>query len=212
MLKLVVVLTAGLVATGGWAVVTVKDLPEYFVAGQRYTVQFQVRQHGRTLMNNVEPRLIVGGATETTIPATRVGDGTYTASFVAPQADQVDLTIMSGWGASNLHLYPVRVVKVRAAAPAALSARERGQMLFVAKGCNSCHSNSDLTDRPDNQSLTVGPALGGGGRQLARDYVLNKIKNPNSQIMPNLSLSDAEAQAIASFVASSPGSADRASR
>ena len=208
MLRLVAVLTTSLVAAGGWAVVTVKDLPEYVVAGQRYTVQFQVRQHGRTLMNNVEPRLVVG---DSTIAATRVGDGTYTASFVAPQADQVDLTIMSGWGASNLHLYPVRVVKAGAAAPAALSARERGQMLFVAKGCNSCHVNSDLADRPDNQSLTVGPAL--SGRQLARDYVLNKIKNPNSQIMPNLSLSDAEAQAIASFVsASSPGSADRASR
>ena len=208
MLKLAAVLIAGFATMGGWAVVTVKDLPEYVVAGREYTIQFQVRQHGRTLMNNVEPRLVMG---TTNIAATRVGDGTYTASFTAPQADHVDLTIISGWGASNLTLYPIRVVAAGAAAPAALNARDRGQTLFIAKGCNSCHSNTDLTDRPDNQSLTVGPAL--GGRQLARDYVLQKIKNPNSQIMPNLGLSDAEAQAIASFVtASSPGSADRASR
>ncbi len=46
MLKLVAALTAGLVPMGGWAVVTVKDLPEYFVAGQQYTIEFQVRQHG----------------------------------------------------------------------------------------------------------------------------------------------------------------------
>jgi len=207
MLKLAAALIAGLATMGGWAVVTVKDVPEYFVAGQRYTLQFQVRQHGRNLMNNVEPRVVVGTAE---IRATRVGDGTYTATFTAPQGDRANVTIFSGWGASNLSLYPIRVVAA-GTQPVALSAKQRGQELFVAKGCNACHVNSDLTDRPDNQSLTVGPAL--GGRPLARDYVLAKIKNPNSQIMPDLGLSDAEAKAIAAFVsASAPGSAGRASR
>jgi len=207
MLKLAAALIAGLATMGGWAVVTVKDVPEYFVAGQRYTLQFQVRQHGRNLMNNVEPRVVVGTAE---IRAARVGDGTYTATFTAPQGDRANVTIFSGWGASNLSLYPIRVVAA-GTQPVALSAKQRGQELFVAKGCNACHVNSDLTDRPDNQSLTVGPAL--GGRPLARDYVLAKIKNPNSQIMPDLGLSDAEAKAIAAFVsASAPGSAGRASR
>ena len=207
MLKLFAALIAGFATMGGWAVVTVKDVPAYFVTGQRYTLEFQVRQHGRNLMNNVEPRVVVGTSE---IAATRVGDGTYTVAFTAPHGDRATVTIYSGWGASNLTLYPIRIVAA-GTQPAALSARERGQQLFVAKGCNFCHMNSDLVDRPDNQSLAVGPAL--GGRALARDYVLAKIKNPNSQIMPNLALSDAEATAIAAFVsANAPGSADRASR
>src|SRR3954469_583300 len=49
MLKLAPALIAGLTTMGGWAVVTVKEVPEYFVAGQSYTLEFQVRQHGRTL-------------------------------------------------------------------------------------------------------------------------------------------------------------------
>lgn len=215
MLRLASVLIAGWMTMGGWAVVTVTHLPEYFVAGQRFTLEFQVRQHGRTLMNNVQPELVVApsprGSNGVTIAAVRTGDGTYTATFTTPQADHVYLTILSGWGASNLTLYPARVIPAGGATPATLSARDRGQMLFVAKGCNACHANTDLSDRPDNQSLTVGPAL--GGRPLARDYVLQKIKNPNSQIMPNLGLTDAEALAIATFVtASAPGPADRASR
>jgi mono/diheme cytochrome c family protein len=186
---------------GGWAVVTVKDLPEYFVAGQRYTLEFQVRQHGRTLMNNVQPELVVATSSTSgnaaTLAATRAGDGTYRVTFAAPQADRVYLTINSGWGASNLSLYPLPVVAA-GAHPAALSAIDRGQMLFVAKGCNACHQNSDLADRPDNQSLVVGPPL--GGRHLPREYTIQKMKNPKSQIMPDLGLSDTEAASIAAFL------------
>ena len=201
MLKLVSVLIAGWVTMGGWAVVTVKDLPEYVVTGQRYTIEFQVRQHGRTLMNNVQPQLLVATSERSTnaatLAATRSGDGTYTVTFVAPPTDRVYLTVISGWGASNLILYPIRVVAAGAQS-VPLNPYDRGQALFVAKGCNACHANSDLADRPDNQSIVVGPGL--GGRHLPRDYTIQKMKNPKSQIMPDLGLSDAEAAAIAAFL------------
>ena len=209
MLKLGGALIAGVVAMGGWAVVTVKDLPEYFVAGQQYTIEFKVRQHGHTLLGSLEPQLIVstsaprlgglfGGANEQRIPAAAKGsEGTYAATFTAPRAEQLFLTIKSGFGASDLRLYPAAVINPGMTRPAMAQA-DRGRMLFVAKGCNACHSNSDLADRPDNQQIKVGPEL--GGRQLARDYVIQKIKNPNSQVMPDLGLTDAEAAAIAVFV------------
>jgi hypothetical protein len=44
----------------------------------------------------------------------------------------------------------------------------------------------------------VGPAL--GGRHLAPQLVIQKVKQPASQIMPDLGLTDAEAAAIAAFV------------
>ena len=200
MLKLASAIVAGLVTMGGWAVVTVKDLPEYFVAGQQYTIEFQVRQHGRTLLSGLRPELVVAarGAREIVVPAVaRSAAGTYAVTFTAPAAGEVRLTIRSGFGSSELRLYPQTVVAAGGSRPA-LGARERGQMLFVAKGCNTCHANSELSDRPENQIITSGPEL--GGRRLAREYVIQKMKNPNSQIMPDLELRDAEVAALAVFL------------
>jgi len=209
MLKLAAALIAGLVAMGGWAVVTVKDLPEYFVAGRQYTLEFQVRQHGRTLLSNLHPRLVVstsarrlgglvGGKDETTIPAVaKSAAGTYAVSFTTPAAEQVFLTIQSGFGNNELRLYPQPVITA-GASRAAMAPGERGQVLFVAKGCTTCHADADLTNGPSNELVTVGPEL--GGRHLAREYVIQKMKNPASQIMPDLGLTDAEAAAIAAFL------------
>jgi hypothetical protein len=196
MLKFASVLIAGFVTMGGWAVVTVKDLPEYFVAGQQYTIEFQVRQHGRTLLSGLRPQLVMNDVTIPAVP--RSSEGTYAATFTAPAPGQLSLTIRSGFGNTELHLYPETVVAAGTSRPA-IVARDRGQMLFVAKGCNTCHSNIDLVNRPDNQAaLTVGPEL--GGRHLARELVIQKLKNPASQIMPDLGLSDAEASVIAAFL------------
>src|SRR5947207_3750035 len=71
MSKLAAVLLTGFVAMGGWAVVTVRDLPEYFVAGQQSTIQFQVRQHERTLLSDLRPGQVAtsGSAGGAVIPA-----------------------------------------------------------------------------------------------------------------------------------------------
>ena len=42
---------------GGWAVVTVDDLPEYLVAGKPVTLSFVVRQHGVTPLDGLKPRI-----------------------------------------------------------------------------------------------------------------------------------------------------------
>lgn len=214
MVRTAAALIAGVVAFGGWAVVTVKDLPEYFVAGKPYTIEFQVRQHGRTLLSGLHPSLVVGTSDDggTTVPAVATGadgGGTYAATFTAPAAGRLFLTIRSGFMSTEVRLYPTTVVAA-SDTPPAMQPRERGQVLFVAKGCNTCHANSDLVNRPDNYSLAVGPAL--GGRQLATEYVVQKVKHPNSQIMPDLGVSEADAAAIAAFVNANPQrSADRAS-
>lgn len=201
MLKLVSVLAAGLVGMGGWAVVTIQELPEYFVAGRPYTIEFKVRQHGRHLLNDLEPALIVrSGSSEQRIAARAKSEGTYVATFTAPATGPLTLTIKSSFGASNLQLYPAPVIAAGTKAPS-LSPVDRGRALFVAKGCNACHTNSDLTGRPDNQQIKVGPEL--GGRRLARDYVMQKMANPKSETMPDLGLSDVEISAIASFLTAS---------
>ena len=128
MLKLVSVLAAGLAAMGGWAVVTVQELPEHFVAGRPYTVEFKIRQHGRNLLSDLEPELLVstsgprlagmlGGANEQRIPAKARAGGTYAATFTAPATGPLYLTIKSNFGASNLRLYPVPVIAPGATPP-----------------------------------------------------------------------------------------------
>jgi len=198
MLKFTTILVAGLSAMGGWAVVTVKGVPEYFVAGQQYTIEFQVRQHGRTLLNGLQPELLlgVGSGRKETIPAVpQPAAGTYAATFTAPSTGPILLTIKSDWGSSELNLLPQIVVAAGTTRPAMATA-DRGRMLFVAKGCTICHVGADATD--DNNHLKVGPDLGGG--RLTRQSVMQKIKNPASQIMPDLGLSDTEATAIAVFL------------
>lgn len=207
MLKIAAAIVAGFVAMGGWAVVTVKDLPEYFVAGQQYTIEFQVRQHGRTLLNDLHPSLVIGTSDrkhEATVPAVaRSSAGTYAVTFTAPNAERVFLTIKSGFMNTQLRLYPQTVVAAGGSRPA-MNASERGQILFVAKGCNTCHANIDLANRPDNQGITAGPEL--GGRHWAREYVIQKLKTPG-QNMPDLGLSDAEANALAAFLNGERGAA-----
>ena len=209
MLGLAKLAAVGLTATalwGGWAVVTVQDLPEYYVAGQEYTIEFQVRQHGHNLLTGLEPRLVLassqrrlgglmGGKDETVIPAVARGNGTYAVTFTAPAVERLFLTIKSGFGPSEARI-PAQPVARRGTAAPVVTAAQRGEVLFTAKGCNVCH-----------QDIPVGPAL--MGRQLARDLVVQKIKNPNSQVMPDLGLSDAEANAIAAFLASGAGAAGR---
>ena len=198
MLTFTTILVAGLSTMGGWAVVTVKDVPEYFVAGQQYTIEFQVRQHGRTLLNGLQPELLlgVGSGRKETIPAVpQPAAGTYAATFTAPSTGPILLTIKSDWGSSELNLLPQIVVAAGTTRPAMATA-DRGRMLFVAKGCTICHVGADATD--DNNHLRVGPDLGGG--RLTRQSVMQKIKNPASQIMPDLGLSDTEATAIAVFL------------
>jgi hypothetical protein len=212
MLKIGAAIVAGFVTMGGWAVVTVKDLPEYFVAGQQYALEFQVRQHGHTPLSGLRPELVIAppAAREIVIPAVaRSAEGTYAVTFTAPAAGDVRLTIRSGFGNNELRLYPQTVVAAGSSRPP-LAARDRGQMLFVAKGCNTCHANSDLTNRPENQVITVGPEL--GARHLAREYVIQKMKNPASQIMPDLGLSDADVAAIAVFLSGDRAAASGGSR
>jgi len=88
--------------------------------------------------------------------------------------------------------------------PRALSDVERGRRLFIAKGCFTCHVNTEVTTAP---SIRVGPEL--TGRRYPAVPLAKFLANPDSiqltQLprtgpfkMPNLGLKERE---IASLVA-----------
>ena len=58
-LTFVIVLAVTLrLGAGGWAVVTLDTLPESVVASTPVRLSFTVRQHGQTLMDGLQPRVV----------------------------------------------------------------------------------------------------------------------------------------------------------
>jgi mono/diheme cytochrome c family protein len=201
---------------GGWAVITVKHLPERIEAGRATTIEFTIRQHGQALMRGMTPRVIVrrnrGGwlsstirvrATETRSP------GSYAAEFTYPDTGEVLLTIDPNWLSTEVTLLPIPVV-APGAIPVAFRPADAGQALFVAKGCVTCHRKWDDRDLRGRTSIPVGPDL--TGRRLAAEYLsvklanpaLNRVRSNDYVVMPDLKLSAAEISALVSYLTAEP--------
>jgi hypothetical protein len=183
-------------AYGGWAAITVQDLPDYVVAGQPVTLTFIVRQHGVTKLNGLQPRVEArtGGVTAEANATPGRGEGQYVASLTLPRAGDWTITIHSGFGNSRVTLLPLRAIAVGGALPQPLSESERGRRLFVAKGCLTCHVHGDVEN---SGVVAVGPEL--TGRRLPPDYLKQYLAKPAGK-MPNLDLKPQEIAALAAFI------------
>jgi hypothetical protein len=189
---------------GGWAVITVEDLPDQVIVGQPLTLDFTVRQHGHTLLSHLKPRITAEAGGQQVSAAAQPGSaaGRYTATLTLPQAGAWTITVYSGFGTSNVTLLPMPAVRAGVAAPP-LSAGERGHRLFVAKGCLTCHVHPEV---PASGVVNVGPDL--TGRRFAADYLQRFLADPNSATirglggfeMPNLDLAPREIAALAAFI------------
>ena len=180
---------------GGWAVITVDNLPEYAVAGKPLEFSYVVRQHGQTpldkLRGAVEARL--DGQPTITVPALAVAKpGGYGAKIVLPKPGEWTVTIRSGFGNSDVKLLPIPVVAQGASLTRTISDTERGERLFSSKGCITCHVQ-----------IQVGPRL--DGKRFDPTYIARFLADPsiappqpNGDKMPNLGLQQRE---IASLVA-----------
>lgn len=96
-LRAALVLMAGLmwvtpVMAGGWAVVTLDQLPAQIVAGRPIDVGFTVRQHGRTLRSDLTPIVLadrIDAKDSFRVTAERKGvEGHYVATLAFPSAGE----------------------------------------------------------------------------------------------------------------------------
>jgi len=179
-------------ALGGWATVSVKDLPDYIVAGQPTTLPFTVRQHGVEPLSGLRPTIDArSGGMAATADAKQVGNGEYTAVLTLTQPGDWTITIHSGFGKNRLTLLPIRVVESAGQRPVALTEAQRGERLFTAKGCTTCHVD-----------IEVGPKL--AGRTFDPDYLKRWLTDPKAvrseARMPNQNLRPDEIAALTAFI------------
>ena len=190
---------------GGWAVITVRDLPNEIVVGQPVTLTYEVRQHGRTLLSGLRDGSIEAQAAGQSIREPAVGShevGRYTVSFTLPRPGAWTITIRSGFGNNAVTLLPLPAVNPGRVA-AAISPADRGLRLFVAKGCVTCHVHPDVTG---SGAVKVGPDL--TGRRFDADYLRRFLADPNVATtrgpggfeMPDLDLVPQEIAALTAFI------------
>jgi mono/diheme cytochrome c family protein len=191
---------------GGWAVITVDDLPDYVVAGKPTDIGFVIRQHGLTPLSGVSPRVTMRTSdAEVSAMARPVGTkGHYVASLTVPRAGDYSVRIQSGFGASENTLLPVRAIAAGAQPPRPLAEADRGHRLFFAKGCVSCH----VRGSEGTEGMKIGPDL--TGRRYPPEYVAKFLADPDKSPlsksntttakMPKLDLKDREIASLVAFI------------
>ncbi len=110
------------VLAGGWAVVTLKDLPDHAVVGQPLNIDFAIRQHGKTPWVS-DAVAIQAMQTETSSDFTvkAVADpetpGHYTATLNFPKPGRWTWAIQSGLFPDHQPMPDLEVIGPAAAAP-----------------------------------------------------------------------------------------------
>lgn len=195
-------------AFGGWAVITIDDMPDTLNVGTPTQFSFKVRQHGLELMNDLKPSVEARMGSllnPTVVRADAIPGktrGQYSAALVVPKTGEWKVTIKSGFGPSDLPLLPMQAIDGKSSV-ATISEGERGKRLFVAKGCISCHVNSAIDQKGVMQD--VGPNLTGktyDSAYLAMWLENPKIRprtNPNAE-MPDLGLTKKEVASLTAFI------------
>jgi mono/diheme cytochrome c family protein len=189
---------------GGWCVVTVEDLPEYVTVGKPTEITFNVRQHGVSLLNFLHPTIFAkSGEAEVKADATPAkGLGRYTATLVVPKDGDWTVTINSGFLGNKMALAPIPAIAAGATPPKPAIAADRGERLFIAKGCVTCHVHEEVAG---SGLVKVGPNL--TPKRYQPDFLAKFLVDPSiartpgkNEIMPQLELKPVEIVAITAFL------------
>jgi len=185
---------------GGWAVISVQDLPDFAVPGRSFDLVFSVTQHGVKPLGDLSPTVefTSGGDRRGVAAVATAEQGMYRATLEFPRPGDWTVTINSGFGSSRVTLVPITAIQAAGALPS-LPEEERGRRLFVAKGCVTCHTHAEI---PAAKSWNMGPEL--TGRRYPEEFLTQRLTDPKSVMpeakMPNLHLKPAEIVALTAFI------------
>ena len=105
---------------GGWAVITLDELPTNVVAGEPFTIGFTVLQHGKTPMNDLSPIIVANmyKEEEFKVIAKPEGEpGHYTATLTFPKEGDWQWSIQAFTMDQKMPVLSVAAPKVSVAVP-----------------------------------------------------------------------------------------------
>jgi mono/diheme cytochrome c family protein len=205
------VLAGAAPSMGGWAVITVRDLPERLVVGEPTEITFRMLQHGERPLTGRSPSVYIKGEGGSVLasmrrPAAReTSAGVYTATVTPSRPGAAEIVIDGDWHEAKVTLLPIRVTRAGERV-AAQPVHERGRQLFVAKGCQTCHVKRDEPGAARGIQVAAGPEL--TGRTFPDEWLSRKLENPardriranDWMVMPDLGLRAAEVAALTSYI------------
>lgn len=203
LLSALIAVPAGSVLSGGWAVVTIENPPEYLTVGVPYTLEYSVRQHGIEFHNGLKGYVQAknGLRTVRADASDASTKGKYAATLTIPSDGKWTITVESGFGPSKTKMKPITVAAAGATVEP-MTAVERGDHLFVAKGCVTCHVEMkvlpvDIRNNKYDEKFVK--------QLLANPSAMPKRYNVGLE-MPNLGLKTEEISALAAYLSAGPNS------
>ena len=183
---------------------TLKDVPEYMVAGKSVSLTYAVRQHGVHLTPGLSGWIEARDARGAIVKAlaTPASDtGYYLAKLTLPTPATGRSRSHSGFIESKSA--PSRCGSSRAAIRSPrLADAERGKLLFAAKGCTSCHTHTGVSNPTAWASRRTSAHRGFAAPYLKTFLADPSIKTPSRPglMMPNLQLTHGEIGALVAFL------------
>ena len=210
--------TVAFMSMGGWAVVTIMKIPDAWIAGKPLQLTWQVRQHGLTRLDGLQPVLEARAGSRRITGRTWAfdedGQKGYRGAITFPERGDWQVTIHSGFGRSKAVLFPWRVLDsvttVRGTVEEHLEkigvqplpASERGRRMFAAMGCVTCHTHRGVGIT--GEVSDVGPDL--TNKRFEPEYLARFLANPsikpptNGKRMPSLGLRDKDIAPLVAFI------------
>jgi hypothetical protein len=206
---------------GGWEIVTLKDFPDFAVAGKPLNLTFTVRVSLEPLADlqpNIRatfcPSPCSTGLATNDVPVANArakasaATGEYTAVLILPEPGDWVITIDTDLAGASV-LPPLKVIFPGTPVPTPFLPAARGLRLFTAKGCYGCHFHEEV-----NGGRAYGPDM--TGKRFAPEYLKKFLADPSitpvpemvcsrsvcgsPYPMPNLNLKDAEIEALIAFI------------
>lgn len=125
MVPLALALTAPAAHAGGFATAGLSSTPDGVGAGQPWTVDVTILQHGRTPAEGLQPRIVIRSRDAVRqFDATPAGEpGVYRAEVVFPAAGTWRYEVLDGFNDAMPHRFPAVRIADRGPAPAAVTDR-----------------------------------------------------------------------------------------
>jgi hypothetical protein len=127
-----------LASAGGWATVGFEPLPDGMSAGGTWTPTIVVKQHGITPLEGLQPVVLVeetsSGGSTTFLATAGAEAGVYHAEVAFPSPGDWRITILSGFGDSQVTYGPVAIGAAAPGDPEPLPVIGFGALALVVLG------------------------------------------------------------------------------